>query len=128
MYSGAGDEVNAVRLIEEAIEIAVRTENRHREAALHNHLADLHHRAGREPEAEDSLRRAYPPVGEWWSGTASIRRPPVFRRAVLMLKTELSLLSSLSTLVGMSAIGGRAVSVSTNRQCGVTRIPVEIVC
>ncbi|HUP14803.1 MAG TPA: tetratricopeptide repeat protein [Acidimicrobiia bacterium] len=58
LHSGAGDEVTAVRLIEDAIEIAVRTGNRHREAALHNHLADLHHRAGREPEAEDSLRRA----------------------------------------------------------------------
>jgi len=32
LHSGAGDVVTAVRLIEEAIEIAVRTGNRHREA------------------------------------------------------------------------------------------------
>lgn len=58
LRSEAGEDDTAVRLIEEAIEIAVRTGNRHREAALHNHLADLHHRAGRSREAEDSLMRA----------------------------------------------------------------------
>lgn len=58
LHSGAGKDDIAVGLIEEAIEIAVRTGNRHREAALHNHLADLHHKAGRNTEAEDSLMRA----------------------------------------------------------------------
>lgn len=58
LHSGAGNDETAAGLILEAIEIAVRTGNRHREAALHNHLADLHHKAGRDPEAEASLRRA----------------------------------------------------------------------
>jgi len=58
LRSGAGEDDTAVSLIEEAIEIAVRTGNRHREAALRNHLADLHHRAGRSKEAEDSLMQA----------------------------------------------------------------------
>ena len=48
----------AVELVEEAIGIADRTGHRHREAALWNHLADLHHRAGRDPEARDALNRA----------------------------------------------------------------------
>lgn len=53
---GAGEE--AMALVEEAIEIATRTGNRHREAALWNQLADLHHRAGRSTDAEQSLTRA----------------------------------------------------------------------
>jgi tetratricopeptide (TPR) repeat protein len=51
-------EDDAIDLVEEAIGIAQRTGHRHREAALWNHLADLHHRAGREPEARDALNRA----------------------------------------------------------------------
>jgi tetratricopeptide (TPR) repeat protein len=58
LYTAAGEDQPAVDLIEEAIQIAARTGNRHREAALHNHLADLHHRAGREDEAEQQLMRA----------------------------------------------------------------------
>jgi DNA-binding SARP family transcriptional activator/tetratricopeptide (TPR) repeat protein len=58
LLSSAGQDDAAVDLIEEAVAIATRTGNRHREAALHNHLADLHHRAGREPEAEEELMRA----------------------------------------------------------------------
>jgi tetratricopeptide (TPR) repeat protein len=48
----------AVELVEEAIAIAERTGHKHREAALWNHLADLHHRAGRARDAQDSLTRA----------------------------------------------------------------------
>jgi tetratricopeptide (TPR) repeat protein len=58
LLGGNGDSDGAVTLVEEAIEIAERTGHRHREAALWNHLADLHHRAGREPEARDALNRA----------------------------------------------------------------------
>jgi tetratricopeptide (TPR) repeat protein len=58
LYSAAGEDNPAVRLIEDAIAIAVRTGNRHREAALHNHLADLHHKAGRDTEANQELMRA----------------------------------------------------------------------
>jgi tetratricopeptide (TPR) repeat protein len=53
---GNGD--GAVRLIEEALEIAANTGHRHREAALHSHLADLHHIAGRESEAEEAMTEA----------------------------------------------------------------------
>ncbi|HEY6628273.1 MAG TPA: tetratricopeptide repeat protein, partial [Acidimicrobiia bacterium] len=58
LHTAAGEDQPAVELIEEAIQIAARTGNRHREAALFNHLADLHHRAGREDEAEQQLMRA----------------------------------------------------------------------
>jgi hypothetical protein len=58
LLGGNGDSDGAVALVEEAIEIAERTGHRHREAALWNHLADLHHGAGREPEARDALNRA----------------------------------------------------------------------
>ena len=58
LYSAASEDDAAIHLIEEAIAIALRTGNRHREAALHNHLADLHHKAGRDFEAEDELTLA----------------------------------------------------------------------
>jgi DNA-binding SARP family transcriptional activator/Tfp pilus assembly protein PilF len=58
LHTAAGEDKPAVDLIEEAIQIAARTGNRHREAALHNHLADLHHRAGREDAAERELMEA----------------------------------------------------------------------
>jgi tetratricopeptide (TPR) repeat protein len=58
LLSDSGDTPSAVELVEEAIGIAQRTGHRHREAALWNHLADLHHRAGRENEARDALNRA----------------------------------------------------------------------
>ncbi len=53
-----GDGEEASRLVLEAIAIAEKTGHRHREAALWNHLADLHHQAGRETEARDSLTRS----------------------------------------------------------------------
>jgi tetratricopeptide (TPR) repeat protein len=58
LLSEDGGTEAAVTLVEEAIGIAQRTGHRHREAALWNHLADLHHRAGREAEARDALNRA----------------------------------------------------------------------
>ncbi len=45
-------------MVTEAVVIAERTGNRHREAALHNHLADIHHRAGRDDEANLELTKA----------------------------------------------------------------------
>ena len=53
-----GDTDRAVDLVQEAIGIAERTGHRHREAALWNHMADLHHQAGRDENARDSLTRA----------------------------------------------------------------------
>jgi tetratricopeptide (TPR) repeat protein len=58
LLSEDGDTPSAVFLVEEAIGIAQRTGHRHREAALWNHLADLHHRARRDAEARESLNRA----------------------------------------------------------------------
>jgi tetratricopeptide (TPR) repeat protein len=51
--AGVGRVDDAVPLVEQAIDLAAATGHRHREAALRNHLADLHHRAGR---AEESTR------------------------------------------------------------------------
>jgi len=53
-----GELDRAVAVLETAIEIAVRTGHRHREAALWSHLADIHHRAGREDEARELQTRA----------------------------------------------------------------------
>ncbi|MEE8406004.1 MAG: tetratricopeptide repeat protein [Acidimicrobiia bacterium] len=65
-----GNVDGAVRLIEEAIEIAASTGYRHREAALRNHLADLHHVAGRVSEADRTMTDAVAmfadiDAGEW---------------------------------------------------------------
>jgi len=58
LLSENGDTGRSIELVEEAIAIAERTGHRHREAALWNHLADLHHRAGRENDARQSLTTA----------------------------------------------------------------------
>ena len=66
----SGDLDGAIEMVTEAVSIAQRTGNRHREAALHDHLADLHHRAGREEEAQVALTNAVTlfseiGTGEW---------------------------------------------------------------
>lgn len=53
-----GAEGRAMGLVEEAIVLARRVGDRHREAALLNHLADIHHRAGREAESQAALTDA----------------------------------------------------------------------
>lgn len=53
-----GEQDAARELVEEAIEIASKAGYRHQQAALLNHLADLHHRAGLEREAEIALTEA----------------------------------------------------------------------
>jgi tetratricopeptide (TPR) repeat protein len=65
-----GDLEGAIEMVSEAVRIAQRTGNRHREAALHDHLADLHHRAGRDEEAQQALTQAVSlfsgiGTGEW---------------------------------------------------------------
>ena len=45
-------------LTESALELSVAHGDRHREAALENNLADLHHAAGQPEEAMDHLKRA----------------------------------------------------------------------
>lgn len=54
----AGDHVEPFALVSEAIAVAERLGDRHRLGALLNHLADIHHRAGRPAEARASLTRA----------------------------------------------------------------------
>jgi DNA-binding SARP family transcriptional activator/Tfp pilus assembly protein PilF len=58
IVSSTGDAEKAMELIQEAIEIAERTGHRHRQAALWNHLADLHHRTGREGDSREALTKA----------------------------------------------------------------------
>jgi len=53
-----GDVEEAVLLVEQAIEIAASTGHRHHQAALHNHLADLHHQMGHTDRAAEELTRA----------------------------------------------------------------------
>jgi DNA-binding SARP family transcriptional activator len=54
----SGDDKRASAIVLDAISIARRTGHRHHEAALWNHLADIHHRAGREEEAGEALTRS----------------------------------------------------------------------
>jgi DNA-binding SARP family transcriptional activator len=54
----AGELERARELTESALELAAAHGDRHREAALENNLADLHHAAGRTEEAMDHLKRA----------------------------------------------------------------------
>jgi tetratricopeptide (TPR) repeat protein len=54
--AGALDE--ALALTQSALELCAAYGDRHREAALENNLADLHHAAGAEDEAMTHLKRA----------------------------------------------------------------------
>lgn len=58
VHGAAGDLDGALALLEQALILCARHGDRHREAALHNHRADLLHRAGREEEAMGSLKTA----------------------------------------------------------------------
>jgi tetratricopeptide (TPR) repeat protein len=54
----AGDPGRAISLVEEAIVLGEKVGDRHRHAALLNHLADLLHRTGREEESRRALKDA----------------------------------------------------------------------
>ena len=58
VYGASGAIDNALALLEQALALCVRQGDRHREAALYNHRADLLHRAGREEEAMSNLKAA----------------------------------------------------------------------
>ncbi len=58
LLAGSGDLETALSLVGVAIELSARLGYRHQQAALHNHLADLHHQAGEEEEARASLTEA----------------------------------------------------------------------
>ena len=53
-----GDEERAISLAEEALTLCIAQGDRHREAALHNNLADLLHAAGRSPEAMAHIKES----------------------------------------------------------------------
>lgn len=58
LLGNAGDVDAAIRLVEEAVALALATGHRHREAALRNRLADLHHQAGEDERAKEALTNA----------------------------------------------------------------------
>lgn len=58
LLAAAGELDEAVELVTEAATIANRAGYRHQQAALLNHLADLHHQSGRVKHAEGSLTEA----------------------------------------------------------------------
>ena len=55
---GSDDPARAIALTARALGLCSEQGDRHREAALHNNLADLLHRTGRDPESMDHLKRA----------------------------------------------------------------------
>lgn len=57
-YAQSGDDEQAIKLVEEALELAGVIGDGHRQAALYNHLADLHHKAGRDQQAESAMTEA----------------------------------------------------------------------
>ncbi len=52
------DPERAIALTARALALCSEQGDRHREAALHNNLADLLHRTGRDPESMEHLKRA----------------------------------------------------------------------
>jgi DNA-binding SARP family transcriptional activator len=55
---GRDDPERAIALTARALALCSEQGDRHREAALHNNLADLLHRTGRDPESMEHLKRA----------------------------------------------------------------------
>ena len=53
-----GETEAAIDVAEQALELCARQGDRHREAALHNNLADLHHEIGRSEAAMAHLKEA----------------------------------------------------------------------
>ncbi len=57
-WGDSGDTERAMELVEAALSLCVSQGDRHREAALHNNMADLLHIAGRTEAAMTHLKRA----------------------------------------------------------------------
>ncbi|MPZ91036.1 MAG: AAA family ATPase [Actinobacteria bacterium] len=53
-----GDRATAIAVLEEAVKLCTAQRDRHREAALHNNLADLWHREGNRERSMEHLKRA----------------------------------------------------------------------
>jgi tetratricopeptide (TPR) repeat protein len=73
-----GETETAIALTSRALELCSEQGDRHREAALHNNLADLLHHAGREPESRDHLKRAVTIFAEIGDGEATTQ-PEVWK-------------------------------------------------
>lgn len=72
VYHATRDDAGALELTQRALELTQRAGDRHRQAAIHNHLADLFHALGREQDSMAQLKRAVAiyaeiggPVGAW---------------------------------------------------------------
>jgi predicted ATPase len=74
----SGETETAIALTSRALELCTKQGDRHREAALHNNLADLLHRAGREAESMEELKRAVALFAEVGDGEAAMQ-PEVWK-------------------------------------------------
>ena len=74
----SGETETAIVLTSRALELCTEQGDRHREAALHNNLADLLHAAGREAESMEHLKRAVAIFAEVGDGEAGMQ-PEVWK-------------------------------------------------
>ena len=80
LRGATGDIDAALELLEQAVALCVRQGDRHHEAALYNHRADLLHRAGREEEAMTSLKAAVTIYAEIGMESVSYTHLDVYKR------------------------------------------------
>lgn len=57
-HAQSDEHSDALMLVDEALRLAAAIGDRHRQAALYNHLADLYHRMGRDADSEAALKEA----------------------------------------------------------------------
>lgn len=74
----SGETKTAIALTSRALELCAEQGDRHREAALHNNLADLLHAAGREGESMEHLKRAVAIFAEVGDGEGGMQ-PEVWK-------------------------------------------------
>ena len=82
IYSATGDTGRALELAGRALDLCLEFGDRHREAALHNNLADILHASGRSEEAMDHLKQAvaiYADIGADTGGDISEWRPEIWK-------------------------------------------------
>lgn len=78
VYHATHDEPRALELAQRALELVTRAGDRHRQAALHNHLADLYHALGRDQDSMAHLKQAvaiYAEIG----GEAGAWQPEIWK-------------------------------------------------
>jgi tetratricopeptide (TPR) repeat protein len=74
----SGETETAMSLTARALDLCSEQGDRHREAALHNNLADLLHRAGREAESMEHLKLAVAIFAEVGDGAGGMQ-PEVWK-------------------------------------------------